>query len=160
MDFSDPIYDSPIVLIVRIDSKADEIPIEILDSQHEAKANSNVDVNVNFSGKIKKSSCIFPPFYSDEILINCIINDISNVDVSNGFKYVNTTDKISLLYNYIEADNFLQANSKMKENIIKESDKNEITCSSTSKPYIPLIALALLFTLVPAIIFILSKFIK
>ena len=123
MLFSDPLYDSPMVLVVRIDSKTDELPIEIQDSQYEAKANYNVDVNVDFSGKIKTSSCIFPPFYNDEFLINCTINDIKDVNASNGFKYVNTTDKISLLYNYLEADNFLQANSKISghKDIIKEN---------------------------------------
>ena len=161
MLFSDPLYDSPMVLVVRIDSKTDELPIEIQDSQYDAKANSNVDVNVDFSGKIKTSSCIFPPFYSHEFLINCTINDIKDVNASNGFKYVNTTDKISLLYNYLEADNFLQANSKISghKDIIKESDKTEITCSSSSNSKIVLIALALLLTMILAIILLLSKFI-
>ena len=166
MLFSDPLYDSPIVLIVRIDEKVDVFPIEIQDKQYETKPNSNIDVNVNFSGKIKTSSCIFPSFYSDEILINCTINDIKDVNASNGFKYEKTTDKIFLLYNYLEADNFLQANTKISghNNIIKESDKSQIICSSSnsssnSKALTGLLALILLFTLVPAIIFIISKFI-
>ena len=156
MYFSDPLYDSPIVLLVRLDSRKDKFPIEIQDSQFETKNNSNVDVNVRFTDKIKTSSCIFPSFFSDVILINCTIKDIKDVNVSNGFEYVNTTDKIYLLYNYLEADNFLQANSKISghEDIIKESDKSEITCSSTSNT---LIALLLLFVSVPTLIFILSK---
>ena len=133
MLFSDPLYDSPMVLVVRIDSKTDELPIEIQDSQYDAKANSNVDVNVDFSGKIKTSSCIFPPFYSHEFLINCTINDIKDVNASNGFKYVNTTDKIVLLYDYLEADTFLQANSKLKgHKIITESDKSQNVCPANS----------------------------
>ena len=75
---------------------------------------------------------------------------------------MNTTDKIFLLYNFLEADNFLQANSKIKghKDIIKESDKSEITCSSTSNRLYALFALAILFTIVPVIILILSKFLK
>ena len=89
-------------MIVRVNSKKDLLPLEIQDSNYETKSNSDVDVYVNFTGKIKTSSCIFPSLYSDEILINCTINDIKDVNVSNGFKYVNTTDKINLLYNFFQ----------------------------------------------------------
>ena len=92
---------------------------------------------MDFSGKIKNSSCIFPSFYNDEILINCTIDNISDVDTSKGFKYVNTTDKIVLLYDYLKADNFLQANSKLKEHkIITESNKSQNVCpvNSPSSP--------------------------
>ena len=137
VDFSDPLYDSPIVLVVQRYLKKDTFPIEIQDSKFETKPNSNVDVNVNFSGKIKNSSCTFPSTYNDEILINCTIDDISDVDTSNGFQYVNTTDKIVLIYDYLEADTFLQANSKLKgHKIITESNKNQNACpvNSPSSP--------------------------
>ena len=133
VDFSDPLYDSPIVLVVQRYLKKDTFSIEIQDSQFMAKPNSNVDVNVNFSGTIKNSSCIFPSSYNDEFLINCTIDDISDVDTSNGFQYVNTTDKIVLLYDYLEADTFLQANSKLKgHKIITESDKSQNVCPANS----------------------------
>ena len=148
-------------MITRIDRKSDELPIEIKDNLYEVKPNSNVDVNVNFSGIIKTSSCFFPSFYSDKILIDCTIKNIEDVNVSNGFEYLNKTDKITLLYTYLEADNFLQTNSKISghSNIIKESDKNKITCASNSNGLTIVFGLILLFTIIPAIIFILSKFI-
>lgn len=159
MSFSDPLYDCPSVMIVRTDSKKDKIPIEILDSKFETKNDTNVDVNVKFGDKIKTSSCAFPKIYSDQFLINCTISDIKDVNPSNGFEYVNTTDKITFLYSYIEADNFFQANSKIDghKDIIKESNKNKITCSSPpSNSLIPLLSIAFI-PAVLALVYIISK---
>ena len=158
MSFSDPLYDCPSVLAVRIDSKIDKIPIEIKNETFGLKPDSNVDVDVKFADKIKTSTCKFPNTYNHSILINCTISDINDVNVSKGFEYVKTTDKIYILYNYIEADNFLQANSKIKghENIITEGDKSQITCSipsSFNKMWAVLSGL--IFAL---LIFIISKF--
>ena len=161
MLFSDPLYDSPIVLVTRIDSKTSGLPIEIQDELYEAKPDNNVDVNVSFSGIVKTSSCVFPSFYSHEILINCTIKDIEGVNVSAGFEYLSTTDKIYLLYNFLEADNFLQANSKISghSKILKESDKSEITCTSNSSGLNKVLGVMILFTIIPFIVFILSKLI-
>ena len=161
VDFSDPLYDSPIVLLTRIPSKSSELPIQIQDELHEAKPGNNVDVNVNFSGKVKTSSCVFPSFYSDEILINCTINDIEDVDATAGFEYLNTTDKILLYSNYYEANNFLQANSKISghSNIIKESDKSKIICASNLSIANGVVAGLILFILIPFVGFIIKKFI-
>lgn len=138
VDFSDPLYDSPIVLIVLRYLKKDTSSIEIRDGQFETKPNPIIDVNVDFSGKIKNSSCIFPSFYNDEILINCTIDDISDVDTSKGFKYENTSDKIVLLYDYLEANNFLQANSKLEgHKIITESNKSQDVCPVNSPSFPP-----------------------
>jgi len=161
VNFSDSLYDSPIVLLTRIPSKSSELPIQIQDEQHEAKPGNNVDVNVNFSGKVKTSSCVFPSFYSDEILINCTINDIEDVDATAGFEYLNTTDKILLYSNYYEANNFLQANSKISghSNIIKESDKSKIICASNLSIANGVVAGLILFILIPFVGFIIKKFI-
>ena len=158
MSFSDPLYDCPSVLAVRIDSKIDKIPIEIKNETFGLKPDSNVDVDVKFADEIKTSTCKFPNTYNHSILINCTISDINDVNVSKGFEYVKTTDKISILYNYIEADNFLQANSKIKghENIITEGDKSQITCSIPSSfNKIWAVLGGLIFAL---LIFIISKF--
>jgi len=157
MIFSDEIYSSGIVLAVRIDSKKELIPIEIRNGNYTVNKNNNVDVHVKFSdNKIKTSSCIFPNYYSDILLINCTINDIEDVNVSKGFEYVNTEDKILLLYNDIETNNFLQANTIIEghTDIIQESDKNiEIVCKNSNNQTISIIIGS--STLVIAIIYLL-----
>ena len=60
--FSDPLYDSPIVMVVKIKNRKDILPIEIQDSQFETKSNNNVDVYVDFSIKNKNFILHFSPF--------------------------------------------------------------------------------------------------
>ena len=132
MSFSDPLYSCGTVLATRVDMKKDIIPIEILDKNYNTKENKVVDVNVKFPNEINRvSSCVFPDYYNDTILINCTIKDIKDVNTSKGFTYEDTEDKILLLFNYFEANNFLKANTKITghPNIIQESDKSEeIVC--------------------------------
>ena len=137
--FSDVIYTCGTVLAVRLDSVKSLIPIELYDRNYTRKEKNIIDVNVKFQDdKIKTSSCVLPDYYNDILLINCTIDDIQDVNVSNGFEYVNTEDKILLLYNYIEANNFLQANKLIEGHttIIQESDKSEeIVCSKSSNTF-------------------------
>jgi len=122
-------------LAVRLDSKKDEVPIEIRDGKYNLKEKKIVDVNVKFpDDKIKISSCVFPDFYNDTLLINCTINNIKDVNTSKGFEYVNTEDKLELLYNYIEANNLLQANKIIEgiNDIIQEDDKSQEIFYKTS----------------------------
>ena len=137
--FSDVIYTCGTVLAVRLDSVKSLIPIELYDRNYTRKEKNIIDVNVKFQDdKIKTSSCVLPDYFNDILLINCTIDDIQDVNVSNGFEYVNTEDKILLLYNYIEANNFLQANKLIEghTNIIQESDKSEeIVCIKSSNKF-------------------------
>ena len=137
--FSDVIYTCGTVLAVRLDSVKSLIPIELYDRNYTRKEKNIIDVNVKFQDdKIKTSSCVLPDYFNDILLINCTIDDIQDVNVSNGFEYVNTEDKILLLYNYIEANNFLQANKLIEGHttIIQESDKSEeIVCSKSSNTF-------------------------
>ena len=68
------------------------------------------------------------------ILFNCTISDLNNIDASKGFKYVSTSDKINILSNNLELNNFFEANSKITEhnNIIIESNKDIIECFSST----------------------------
>jgi len=87
----------------------------------------------------------FPDFYNDTLLINCTINNIKDVNTSKGFEYVNTEDKLELLYNYIEANNLLQANKIIEgiNDIIQEDDKSqEIFCKTSSINTIVAVAVA------------------
>lgn len=144
--FSDTIYSCGTVLAVRLDSKKDKIPIEIRDRKYNISATNIVNVEVKFpEDKIKTSACVFPDFYNDTILINCTIYNIQNVNTSKGFEYVNTEDKLVLLYNYIEANNLLQANTIIEGNndIIQESDKSEeIFCKTSNSNTIVVVAAA------------------
>ena len=122
-------------MAVRLDSKKDEVPIEIRDGKYNLKEKKIVDVNVKFpDDKIKISSCVFPDFYNDTLLINCTINNIKDVNTSKGFEYVNTEDKLELLYSYIEANNLLQANTIIEgiNDIIQEDDKSQEIFYKTS----------------------------
>lgn len=134
MNFSDEIYSCGTVLAVRLDSKKELIPIEIRNENYTVNENNAVDVNVKFSDdQIRTSSCVFPDHYNDILSINCTINNIQDVDLSKGFEYVDTKDKILLLYNYIEANHLLQADTIVEghQYIIQESDKNvEIVCKT------------------------------
>ena len=133
-------------MAVRLDSKKDEVPIEIRDGKYNLKEKKIVDVNVKFpDDKIKISSCVFPDFYNDTLLINCTINNIKDVNTSKGFEYVNTEDKLELLYNYIEANNLLQANKIIEgiNDIIQEDDKSqEIFCKTSNINTIVAVAVA------------------
>lgn len=134
MLFSDPLYECKVALAVRVDSKKDELPITIEDAEFNVKPENIIDVNVKFGDTIKKSSCLFPSFFNDTFLINCTISDIKDVNVSNGFEFVSTDDKILILYNYIEANSFFQANKLIDghPNIIQQGNTSNIVCQSSS----------------------------
>ena len=134
MQFSDPLYDSPAVLVVRIDSKADEFPIIIRGKDWKQK--NTADIDVKFGDVTKQSKCTFPEYYSNSLLINCEIPNIQNIDFDDEFEYVGTEDKITLVFGDYEADNFFQANKKIPNHndIIKQSDFDDLayTCSSSN----------------------------
>ena len=134
VNFSYPIYITSMGIVVRTDSKKDVIKITILDNNYKEKLNNNAEIQVKFSDSIKISSCIFPDTYNETILINCTISDLDNVNASKGFKYVGTSDKINILFNNLELNNFFEANSKIigHNNIIKESNKDKIICFSST----------------------------
>lgn len=76
------------------------------------------------------SSCAFPKTFNDTFSINCTINDLNGIDpYTQGIDYINTTDKLRIVYSDLEIDNILKANDKLKLPIIVESDKTEHICS-------------------------------
>ena len=133
--FSDTIYTCGTVLAVRVDCKKYSIPLEIY-GNYGLKEKNDVEFKVKFQDDIiKYSSCVFPHYYNDILLINCTIDDIQDVNVSKGFEYVGTDDKILMLYNFIIANNFFKANTLIEGHtgIIQESDKSEeIICIKSS----------------------------
>ena len=131
--FSDSLYDCQTVLAVRLDSKKETISLLVQDPNFYEKTENVIDIKVKFGDQIKNSSCLAPKYFNDTFLLNCTISDISDVNVSNGFEYVKSEDKILLLYDYIEIDNLLQANTKIKDhpNIIQIGNTTNITCKSS-----------------------------
>ena len=131
--FSNPVCDNSIGLAVRTDSKKDMIKIKIMDNNYKEKADNNAEVKVQFSEAIKTSTCIFPDTYNETILINCTIDNLNNINASKGFKYMSTSDKMNILFNNLELNNFFEANSKIPghNNIIIESSKDKIICFSS-----------------------------
>ena len=135
VNFSNPIHNAGTVLVTRVDRKKDSITLKVLDNNYNEKTNNAANVQVKFSDKIKNSSCVFPEKYNDTIIINCTISDLDNIDpYEEGFEFVNTTDKIQLIFSNLELNNFFQANSKISghENIITENDKSNKVCTSNS----------------------------
>ena len=135
VNFSNSIHNAGTVLVTRVDRKKDALTLKVVDNNYNEKTNNAANVQVKFSDKIKNSSCVFPEKYNDTIIINCTISDLDNIDpYEEGFEFVNTTDKIQLIFSNLELNNFFQANSKISghENIITESDKSKKVCTSNS----------------------------
>ena len=110
------------------------IGIKILDNNYKERSNNTSELKVKFSNFIKNSSCIFPDKYNETILINCTISNLNNINDSKGFELVSTSDKINILSKNLELNNFFRANSKLSghNNIITESNKNNIFCVSSN----------------------------
>ena len=136
VDFSEPFYSSGTVLVVRKDSKKDEIPIKILDGNYEEKKNNVADILVKFPKREAISSCVFPEKYNETITINCTISDLKDIDPYNeGFEYVNSSDKILITYSKLDVSNFINANKTLPEyKVITESDKSKKLCSGSPSP--------------------------
>jgi hypothetical protein len=133
VDFSDPFFKSGTVMVVRKDSKKDEIVMTILDDKYNPKINNAADILVKFPKRETTSSCVFPKNYSDIITLNCTISDLKDIDPYNeGFEYVNSSDKINITYSKFDVGNFIKANSKLSGlKIINESDKSDKVCNDT-----------------------------
>ena len=134
VDFSKPVYEGKTALAVRIDCKVDSLTLKILDDNSYVKANNTANIQVRFPNATKTSYCVFPDKYNETILINCTINDLTNINpYSEGFTFNGTSEKMQIVYANLELDNFLQANSKITghNNIITESNKSSIVCYSS-----------------------------
>ena len=160
VNFCNSLYTIGTALAVRIDSRKDMIEIKILDHNYKEKSNNTSQLQVKFSDSNKISSCIFPDKYNETIIINCTISDLNHINVSKGFEFVDTSDKINILYKNLELNNFFQANSKISghNTIIIEGNKDNIICySSFSWKNCSLIA-SLLINIYLLVLLILSRY--
>ena len=134
--FSEPILKSSSVLAVRKDSKRDILPLTALYGNFTGKNNNIIEIPVEIpDGNIKISSCILPEkFYNDTILLNCSINNITEIEQSyfNGteIKYGKTNDRIKILHSTLDVNNILNANNLfLNENILKQSNTSNLLCT-------------------------------
>lgn len=132
--FSDPIYTTKTVFATRTNKLKSSLGIEIVDNKYNSKSKNAVDVQVKFGKTIKTSSCVFPEKFNESILINCTISNLKDIEPSEGFDYVKTEDKIKIEFLTLEADNFFQANTKLKNHndIITGGNFENIECKTTS----------------------------
>ena len=135
INFTSPIHNAGTVLAVRTDIKKDTVKIQVVDELNNKKSGNSADIPVFFPKKniTTTSNCVFPEKYDDSILINCTISNLDDIDpYTEGFEYLNTSDKMFIAFANLELNNFFKANSIIPEHkdIIIESNKTNIVCTS------------------------------
>ena len=134
ISFSNPIFQMGTSFVVRTDSKKDKMKLTLYDKEYNEIPDNTATINAKIGDKTVTSKCVFPNIFNDTFSINCTINDFKGTDpYTQGIEYINTTDKIKILYSELEIDNILKANDKLNLPIITESNKTEHICSGSSK---------------------------
>ena len=105
VNFSNPVYEGKTAFTVRVDSKKDSLTLKILDDNNSTKANNTANIQVRFPNATKTSYCVFPDKYNETILINCTINDLTNINpYSEGFTFNGTSEKMQILNSSLRLD--------------------------------------------------------
>lgn len=134
VSFSNPIYKIGTSLVVRTDSKIDAIKLTILDKEFNEIPDNKAKLLSKVGNKTVTSLCAFPDFYKNSLILNCSINDFNGTDpFTQGIESTTSEDKLKIVYSYLEIDNILKGNEKLKLPIIQESDKSEHICSEENK---------------------------
>ena len=134
VSFSNPIYKIGTSLVVRTDSKIDAIKLTILDKEFNEIPDNKAKLLSKVGNKTVTSLCAFPDFYENSLILNCSINDFNGTDpFTQGIESTTSEDKLKIVYSYLEIDNILKGNEKLKLPIIQESDKSEHICSEENK---------------------------
>ena len=134
VSFSNPIYKVGTSLVVRTDSKIDAIKLTILDKEFNEIPDNKAKLLSKVGNKTVTSLCAFPDFYENSLILNCSINDFNGTDpFTQGIESTTSEDKLKIVYSYLEIDNILKGNEKLKLPIIQESDKSEHICSEENK---------------------------
>ena len=134
ISFSEPIFKVGTALIVRKGCKKDKIKLSLIDDEYNEIENNKATITLGMGNNTLESKCTFPDTFNDTILLNCKISDLKDIDpYSQGVKSLNSTDKLRILYSDLEIRNLLQANTKIGEKIIEESDKSEAICSEENR---------------------------
>ena len=145
--YSDPIYDSVIVLETRKEKLKETFTLTVLSNNYKEKNFNNVLIPISFSNLTKTVLCSFPVLYDININIECLITGIFLKNQFRGeYTYGDTENKIKLMYKTIDANKFLKANDYFPDdNIINHCDLTGVICpefeintktnNATSKSY-------------------------
>ena len=132
--FSNPIYKVKTSLVVRRDSKKDNIKLTILDNEYNQIPDKNAKLISKVGNKTVTSLCAFPDVFNYSLTLKCSINDLNGTDpFTQGIESTTTEDKLQIEYSYLEIDNIIKGNEKLKLPIIQESDKTEHICSEEDR---------------------------
>ena len=134
VSFSNPIYKVGTSLVVRTDSKKDTIKLTILDKEYNQIPDNKAKLLSKVGNKTVTSLCTFPDIYNYTLTLKCSINDLNGTDpFTQGIEFTTTEDKLQIVYSYLEIDNILKGNEKLKLPIIHETDKTEHICSEENR---------------------------
>jgi len=134
ISFSNPTYKVGTSLIVRRDIRKDTVKLSLLDGEYNKIPDNKAKLYSKVGDKTLTSFCAFPDIYNYTIAINCSINDFNGTDpFTQGIESTTTEDKLYIMFSYLEIDNLLKANEKLKLSIIQESDKTEHICSEENR---------------------------
>jgi len=128
--YSDPIYESDVVLETRKEKLKDTFKITVLSNNYKEKTVNNVLFPISFSNLSKTVTCSFPELYDYNIYIECLITGIFLKNQFRGeYTYGDTRNKIKLMYRTIDANKFLRANDYFPDyNIINHCNLAGVIC--------------------------------
>ena len=128
--YSDPIYESNVVLETRKEKLKNTFKITVLSNNYKEKSVNNVLIPITFSNLSKIVMCTFPEKYDYNIDIQCLITGIFLKNQFRGeYAYGYTGNKIKLMYRTIEANKFLKANDYFPDdNIINHYNLTGVIC--------------------------------
>ena len=163
VSFSNPIYKVGTSLVVRRDIKKDTVNLAILDNEFNPISDNKATLLHKVGNKTVKSLCAFPSTYNYTLILKCTINDFNGTDpFTQGIEATTTEDKLDFEYSYLEIDNILKGNEKLKLPIIQESDKTEHICSEENRikesNISTIAAVVAIGTALPGLLFIILRF--
>lgn len=134
ISFSNPIYKVGTSLVVRTDVKKDTMKLTILDKEYNQIPDNKAKLLSKVGNKTVTSLCTFPDIYNYTLTLKCSINDLNGTDpFTQGIESTSTEDKLQIVFSYLEIDNILKGNEKLKLPIIHETDKTEHICSEENR---------------------------
>lgn len=128
--YSDPLYESDVVLETRKEKLKDTFKISVLSNSYKEKSVNNVLIPISFSNLSKIVMCTFPEKYDYNIDIQCLITGIFLKNQFRGeYAYGDTKNRIKLMYRTIDANKFLKANDYFpNDNIINHFNLTGVIC--------------------------------
>ena len=105
-----------------------------MDNEYNQIPDKNAKLISKVGNKTVTSLCAFPDVFNYSLTLKCSINDLNGTDpFTQGIESTTTEDKLQIEYSYLEIDNIIKGNEKLKLPIIQESDKTEHICSEEDR---------------------------